>query len=374
MLAAAVVTGPGIAFVVGERGKPIENRPPAEFTGVDDGWDSLGSLGLYVADRLPLRQRAVRLDGWADRKGFDEDPAFGGGTTPRVISGKDGFLFLGEAFDEACDPPLPPTETAGRLAALATAVEASGRTMLTMVAPDKSSVHPELIPDGFVKRTCAMRSSDALWTALNAALIPGFVDLRSPLRAEAARTGHPLYLRTDSHWDEEGARVAVKQGIDYFAPGLFDDAEVPSVGQQAYIGDLTLLRADPVADAEPDFTTIRPDIEAVADDTIDDLGAGIDHHFVNDGPIDRLIQGKTLMFIDSYGSVALSILVPYFADLTVIDINTFDQDRFSKLIGDADRVWIISVERSTASRMANEIGAPSFVTSLAERLLPRAPG
>jgi len=369
-----VIAAPAIAFVAGQRGKPIENREPAEFTGLDDGWDSLSSFGHFIGDRLPLRQRAVRLDGWADEEVFAEDPAFGGSATPQVISGKDGFLFLSEAFDEACAPPLSAGDTAAHLAYLASIIEDSGRRVLTMVAPDKSSVHPELVPTDFVKRTCAARASDELWSALDAAAIPGFVDLRAPLREETARTGHPLYLRTDSHWDEEGARIAVRDGVDFFAPGLFDENEVPYVGQKAYIGDLTLLRADPTADAEPDFRTTRPGITAVSDETLDDLGAQIDHHFVNDGPRDRLIQGKTLMFIDSYGSVAQSMLVPYFADLTVIDINTFEQGRFTGLINTADQVWIMSVERSTAPRMANEIGSTPFLTYLQQHLTQRAPG
>lgn len=323
---------------------------------------------------MPLRQRAVRLDGWADEEIFDEDPAFGGSATPRVISGKDGFLFLSEAFDEACAPPLSADETAAHLAYLASIIQDSGRRVLTMVAPDKSSVHPELVPTAFVKGDCARTSSDQLWAALDAANIPGFIDLRTPLRQEAARSGHPLYLRTDSHWDEEGARLAVREGVDFFNPGLFDDAEVPYVGQKAYIGDLTLLRADAAADAAPDFRTTRPDITAVTDETLDDLGAQIDHHFVNSGPTDRLIQGKTLMFIDSYGSVARTLLVPYFADLTVIDINTFDTERFTDLISAADQVWIMSVERSTAPRMADEIGSTPFLTYLQQHLPTRSTG
>ena len=368
LVAVAVIAAPAVAFVVGQRGKPIENREPAEFTGVDDGWDSFNAFGDYIGDRLPLRQRAVQIDGWADEEVFAEDPAFGGGATPQVISGADGFLFLSEAFDEACAPPLSAEETASHLAYLASIIEDSGRRVLTMVAPDKSSVHPELVPTDFVKRDCAARSSDELWTALDAAAIPGFVDLRRLLRAETASTGRPLYLRTDSHWDEEGARVAVREGVEFFAPGLFDEAEVAYVGQKAYIGDLTLLRADPVADAQPDFLTTRPGVRAVSDDVLDDLGAQIDHHFVNAGPTDRLIQGKTLMFIDSYGSVAQTMLVPYFADLTVIDINTFDPSRFTDLITAADQVWILSVERSTATRMANEIGSTAFLTSLQQHL------
>jgi len=377
-----VIAGPALAFAIGQRGKPIENREPAAFTGLDDGWDSLTSFGHYIGDRLPLRQRAVRLDGWADEEVFDEDPAFGGSATPRVIGGKDGFLFLSEAFDEACAPPLSGAETAAHLAYLASIIQDSGRRVLTMVAPDKSSVHPELVPTDFVKRECAEKSSDELWAALDTANIPGFIDLRTPLREETARTGHPLYLRTDSHWDEEGARLAVREGVDFFSPGLFDDAEVAYVGQQAYIGDLTLLRADPTADAAPDYRTTRPGITAVADETLDDLGAQIDHHFINtesnngsnNGTADRLIQGKTLMIIDSYGSVARSLLVPYFADLTVIDINTFDTERFTDLISAADQVWIMSVERRTAPRMADEIGSTPFLAYLQQHLPTRSAG
>src|SRR5687768_12608693 len=48
VLAVGIVFAPALAFVLGERGKPTENREPAAFTGLDDGWDSLTSFGGYV--------------------------------------------------------------------------------------------------------------------------------------------------------------------------------------------------------------------------------------------------------------------------------------------------------------------------------------
>lgn len=367
-LSCGLLFAPSMAFVLGHRGAPIENRARVAFSGLDRGWSSLTDLGRYLADRLPLRARAVRDDGWIDQHVFHEDPAFGGTATPRVISGKDGFLFLADAIDNACQPNDSAPNTVQHLQRLAQLISGSGRVVLTMVAPDKSTVHPELLPTSMPKRECFDKYVNELWPGLDAAGIPGFVNLRNLLLAASSKTREALYLRKDSHWDPAGSIVAVRAAIEALAPGMWRESEVHYEGLAEYTGDLTSLQGNPRPDQEPVYSILRPDVTAVSVETIDETSGGLNRHFVNTAPAGRLIPGKTVMFLDSYGLVALPQIVPFFADLTVIRLVDFNADRFTKLITDSDRVWIMSVERSLAYRLTYEIGSQAFLDQLESAL------
>lgn len=359
---------PALAFAVGDRGEPMENRAAVEFGGFDAGWYSLASFGQYIADRLPLRSNAVTADAWLDENVFQEDPAFGGGSSPRVVRGADGFLFLADAIDVACAPNAPAEVAAANLDRLATIISESGRNVLTMVAPDKSTIHPELLPNDLPKAACFAEYTDALWGDLHEAEIPGFVDLRAALTDASAASREPLYLRKDSHWDSAGSLVAVERAVEHFAPGLWDDDEIHYLGLTDYVGDLTGLQGHPESDQAPRYVVRRPDVTLESITVIDDIEGGFNRRFINAGPEDRLIQGRSLMFLDSFGLAALQQIVPYFADLTVMRLVDFDAERFADLIDGADNVWLLSVERSSGYRLTEEIGSEAFFTALSTTL------
>ncbi len=373
-LACLLIFAPAVSFFFGERGRPMENRAPADFTGVDDGWQSVAAFGRFISDRLPLKSQAVRADAWTDEEVFGEDAAFGGGSSPRVLHGSDGFLFLADAIDAACSPAATPQQTAAHLSRLSTIIANSGRRVLMMVAPDKSSVHPELLPEDLATRACFDEYSDALWRSLDEAAIPGFINLRTLLREASAKSREPLYLRKDSHWDSAGSLQAVRAAIDYFAPGLWRDSEVDYIGLSEYTGDLTHMQGRPEVDEAPLYVVDRPDITLASSEAIDDIEGGFNRRFLNDGPDDRLIQGRTLMFLDSFGLVALPQIQPFFADLTVMRLVDFDEDRYTELISEADQVWMLTVERGSAYRLEVEVGSTQFLDHLERDLVVRADG
>jgi alginate O-acetyltransferase complex protein AlgJ len=371
-LSVAVLFAPAFAFLVGQRGKPIENRASVEFSGLDGGWDSFADLGAFVADRLPLRERAVRSDAWVDESVFGEDPAFGGSASPRVVRGRDGFLFLADAIDTACAPNAPVSDTVRNLAALSATIRASGRDVVTMVAPDKSSVHPELLPEDLPKARCFADYSDDLWGSMATADIAGYVDLRASLRSASADSNEPLYLRKDSHWDSAGSLVAIRQAVDHFAPGVWNPDEVRYAGLGDYVGDLTGMQGRPESDQAPIYAVERPYVTNVSTVAIDDVEGGFNRRFVNrsDTP-GRLVGGRTVMFLDSYGLVALPQLVPFFEDLTVVRLVDYAPEKFRSLIAESERVWLLTVERGASFRLSFEIGSPEFVDSLRTNLPAR---
>ncbi len=355
---------PIIAFAGGVRGRPMENRAPVEFQGLEPGWHAFTEFGGYVDDRLPLRRRAISADAWVDRNVFREDPAFGGGSSPRVITGSDGFLFLADAVDNACAPHAPPEESAANLDRFASIIADSGRTMVTMIAPDKSTVHPELMPSDMERRDCFDAYTTALWDDLAAADIPGFVDLRTALQERSRASREPLYLRKDSHWDNAGSLVAVEAAVEAFAPGLWDDDEVSYDGLGEYTGDLTGLLGNPQVDQAPLYSIVRPDVTQESMEVIDDIEGGFNRRWINSAPEGRLIPGRTLMFLDSYGLGAIAQLVPFFEDITVMRLVDYNPDRYVDLIENSDNVWFMSVERSSGYRLAFEMGSPEFLDQL----------
>ena len=370
LCAAAIILVPAVAFMFDGPGKPIENRAPAAYTGLDSGWRSVGSFGQFIADRVPLRANAVRLDAWVDEHVYNEDPAFGGGASARVLRGEQGFLFLADAIENACAPAAPPASSAANLAELARIVKASGRDVVTMVAPDKSSVHPELMPQNFGKRECFDQYTAELWSGLDNARIEGFVDLRTALTRESKATREALYLRKDSHWDSAGSLVAVQAMVDRFAPGLWSDDEVHYQGLGRYTGDLTGMQGQAQEDDAPIYSIVRPDVTSVSVEVIDDIEGGSNRRFINEAPPGRLIPGHTVMFLDSFGLVALPQIVPFFEDLTIIRLVDYEPQKFLLAIAGADRVWILCVERGLAYRMELEIGSRPFLDLLNEQLLP----
>ena len=369
LAAALLIFAPAIFFVARGPGHNTENRTQANYRGLDAGWDVFAAFGDYVADRLPLKTSAVRADAWIDEHVYREDPAFGGAAVPRVVRGKDGFLFLADALDVACTPPAPAASAVANLNALMQAIDDSGREVLTMIAPDKSSIHPELMPDEFGQKECWQSFTDELWAGMSDADIPDYVDLRAALIAESTASREPLYLRKDSHWDSAGSLVAVRAMVEHFAPGLWSEGEVEYKGLVRYTGDMTNMQGKPEEDDAPLYAVVRPDITNVSIEVFEDSdNSGVNRRFVNTGPPGRLIEGRTVMFYDSFGIAAMPQIVPYFADLTVIRFVDYDPQRFLDLIEGADRVWFMSNERSLFYRMEFEIGSPAFVELLHQQL------
>lgn len=367
LLAGALLFVPGAAYVAGAREEPIENRVQADPPSL--GWRTFDDLGRFVGDRLPLRHRAVRTDAWIDEHVFAEDPAFGGSSSPRVLRGNDGFLFLADAVDAACAPHAPPERTAANLHRFASIVASSGREMVTMVAPDKSTVHRELLPRGMAKKNCFSAYIDRLWSSLASADIPGYVDLRKALSRRARESREPLYLRKDSHWDSAGSLVAVEAAVERIRPGLWRPSEVRFDGLYKYRGDLTGLLGQVEEDEAPRYGVERPDVQRLPRTKAGSIERAAIGRFRNRAPSGRLLQGRTLLLLDSFGLVAVNQIAPFFEDLTTVNLADFDAARFTHLIEDAERVWFLSVERGLSYRLKEEIGSPRFLDRLAGVLL-----
>lgn len=363
-----LLCGPGFAYLLGARAGSIENRAVAPAPNLSDGWNVLRNLGPFLSDRLPLRSNAIRIDAFIDQQVFSEDPTFGVSANPRVIMGKLGFLFLADAIDNACLPNLDPTTSANHFAKLAKTISASGRKVAMLVAPDKSTVHPELLPDGMLKRKCFDDHREQLWRSLRNENIIGFIDLRSLLVSSSKSSRQPLYLRKDSHWDSAGSLLAVREIVKQFDSVLWDRAEVKQQERISYQGDLTGLRGIPESDTAPLLEIKIPNSKVTSSQRIGATDFDENKRVRRTSSV-PLIKGRTLFLLDSFGLAALPQLEPFFEDLTTFRLSDFQPELIKKLILDADNVIIMSVERSLGYRMLAEIGSPEFVKDLSEELV-----
>ena len=123
----ALFAAPAISYATGNRHTPSLNRALTDAHGFQDGWEIATIAGKAVNDRLPLRDRAIDIDSFIDREIFNEQPAFGGSATPQVLEGSDGFLFLKDAFDAACNPHGTPQSVSANVKRFADIIQRSGR-------------------------------------------------------------------------------------------------------------------------------------------------------------------------------------------------------------------------------------------------------
>ena len=271
-LAAALLFffGPAIAFIFGDRADPIENRPLAGMPSLNSGWQVIPGFNAWAIDHLPLRSQAVRADTYLSEAVFGEPPISGNHTTsgigsaaagnaspdsaapaifaaPRVIQGKDDWLYLADDFSLACDPKLSLPAVIDGLKRLHTAIEASGRKLVISVVPDKSTAVPQNLPESFAFKNCSEQRRREFWQEIVASKVP-FVDVREPL-AEAERAArHPMYLKLNTHWNMQGAAIWTKSVLAALDRRLIEGMTIPGVDEGTPSGESSFI-AGPVIDS-----------------------------------------------------------------------------------------------------------------------------
>lgn len=129
----------------------------------------------------------------------------------RVRAGRDGYLFLGDddgaVMAKATGTwPVPEglvAAQAEQLARVQARVEDSGARFLAVIAPNKHSIYPEMLPEDAVPAPRTV--TDDLAEAAAARDVP-LLDLRGALRS--AKDDVQAYMFTDTHWTRAGAAAS----------------------------------------------------------------------------------------------------------------------------------------------------------------------
>ncbi len=159
---------------------------------------------------------------------------------PQVRRGCEGWLFLREELDVRPDAEASMARRAAMIGQTAKLLEAQGIALVTAIAPDKSRIE--------AGRLCGLRRPAVLagrllrFNALMAEQRVDTVDLALVLdRLDGER-----YFRTDTHWNEQGARAAAQAIAAHLAgKGLAPEpgapVEITAKPARERVGDLIRL-------------------------------------------------------------------------------------------------------------------------------------
>lgn len=192
----------------------------------------------YFNEHFALRDKLVDANDFLRLRLFHEREF------ANVLIGEEDWLFYtGEdnIRDFECTSPFNARELAAlveRLQGWDERLSAQGVQFYFVIAPNKESIYPQYLPD-YIKtgwNTCRM---DQLMNALEITNIKT-LDLRQPLLLEAERT--QIYHRTDTHWNDTGALVAVQEIMGLIKQN-FPKVNFPSFDQftsglRSFSGDL----------------------------------------------------------------------------------------------------------------------------------------
>ena len=368
IIAFSILASPVVARVSGISSIVSENRALTAAPTTSDGWHYVHKLGKFLNDRLALRDKSLAIDSFIDRRLFGEEPAFGGAATPRVLEGSDGFLFLKDAFDAACNGHGTPESVTANVKRFADIIQRSGRKIVVTIAPDKSSVLLDKLPKDNPQSECHRLHQDQQWKALADAQIPGYIDMRSVLREEVAKYRRPLFFRQDSHWNMEGSLPVVRQVVNYFSPNIWKASDVTFNGLTEYLGDLEGMRGGTKMDETPIFGISRDQIKIAKSENDAAYAPGHRRLSQMSGPDGSLIKGKTLLLFDSFGMAAIEQIVPYFEDLTTVHFENFVIDKWIEDIKASENVWFLCVERGLGYRLTYDMGNKTFLDALDKAL------
>ena len=341
LLAAVFFFAPAFAWLTGERAKPIENRALVDFPSLDRGWDIFPVLTQWTTDYLPLRSNAVRLNTRLSENVFGEAPSTLAATGPvgvgqasklagqaaekpkdsqaaiPIVKGDHGWLYLAQDFTSACKPQWSMAAVERGLRRLDSIIRGSGRRLIVVVPPDKSTIERAEIPDDYALRRCAERGHRARIAALRRLDLPGFVDMQAVLEARRRRQRSPLYLSLDTHWTKVGAVLygqSVARAID---PRLLRKTEVLPAPDLTKDGDLTRLTGDLRQETQPGLKIERAGVSEPqrVERSLFPGGVQTREHRTSSPGGARLYPGPTLLHGSSFSGVSAAEMLPYFGDI-----------------------------------------------------------
>jgi hypothetical protein len=352
VLAVGFFAAPIAARVVGVEAEQFENRRFAEAPRLSQGWDAFQQATRFLVDRMPLRAQAVRTNTtiWADV--FGSDPRYGGETAlaadqalpfagaiedddrnvrvnedggalqgpATAKTGREGWLYLSEEFEQACDDTVSNELVLQRWGRLIQGFRNAGYPTELFVAPYKASVYPEHLAAEYPYDHCALKEKERFWRLL-AREGPGLGirELRSPLVRLKANAGDGLFMRTDTHWTTLGALVMVDAALDSLGEGVeLEPSEIVDRGPVRYRGNLSQAGASSESAVRDEY--------------------GIERH-----PDAPRVPGRTLLICDSFAYLWMRLFRPYFEDVRYISW-VEDEHKIARAIRRSDTVILEATE------------------------------
>ena len=212
----AIVLPLAAKFVLPDRAVATqENRRLARFPKLGLKGDILAAFPSafekYYDDQFAFRDLLIRWHHLIKLRLLGVSPS------PKVVLGKDGWLFDRDTVQYYAAPPLAPEaleKWRSFLEERQSFVAAKGHPFVLVFAPLPSTIYPEYLPEA-IRHEPRESRLDQLIAHLRAHSSLPIVDLRESLRA--GKDTEQLYQRTDTHWNELGAYRGYVQIMDSLA-------------------------------------------------------------------------------------------------------------------------------------------------------------
>lgn len=367
---------PALAYVVGVRAQPFENRDLHAFPDPSAGWSFFTGLSGWATDHLPLRQAGVAAAEGVSTGVFGDPPGSGYSSSPGpvgvspqapqqpgtpaeedrrrsypiVVSGKNDWIYLGQDVSYKCRPTMHLDEVIGKLQRLRSAVESSGRRFELLIAPDKLTAAPQNLPDNYVGEDCARERSTRLWQRAVAEL--NAIDVRDDLHRVERRLGHSVYDAKDTHWSYAGGMTMTRVLAEQLAPGVTSSWQVTPGELRPWPADIPpllgrsekrqLRRYSLAPDGTTDLTRY------VASDFRVPL------HLVQspaDRAVDGTVQGRVGLIADSFTQFASPFLAAALEDMLIVHPETMAENpagNTARLLVDREVIVVELAERHVA--------------------------
>jgi hypothetical protein len=189
-----------------------ENRVLAQWPAPPLTWAAVfeypARLNAYLTDNFPLRSELIILSNLARYQ-------LGYSTQPRVIVGRDGWLFYdngGHLANGRGLTRLNESELAQRRRGLRQRLDyavAHGFAFYVLSAPVKETIYPEKLPVWMDGTFRSSNETDQIVDAMQAVGMDKIVRVRDALLAEKPHKS--VYGPYDTHWTGDGAYVAYRE-------------------------------------------------------------------------------------------------------------------------------------------------------------------
>lgn len=264
---------------------------------------------------------------------------------PANIQGTGGMLFFGSDVPQACSSSRgTPAPTVRAMDRLGGALATHGRPLFMTVGPNKSTAVSERLPPAFAGRGCLLEASRAYSAGLRAAPKRSwtYLDYGALIEQAQARTGLPLYRLRDSHPDNYASLEFARMYAAALDPTVAASNVRVTPRTTTYTADMT-ARTQP-GERAPGLLVTRDGVRVHPRTSHADRVVHV--RSTTDGR-SRLLDARVLFIGDSFTDGPMGYLPLFFSDITKMSVLNAQTPTATRLMEQADVVFVESVERST---------------------------
>lgn len=357
-----VLFAPLAARLIGIKPAEIENRALASRPALEvretlkPGYFER-KWAIYLRDQLPFRDRAADFRAQVSLLAFKESP------NPRVIVGREGFLFLDREIDRACQNQVPVARMVDNARAWADWFASRGGRLVLVLVPDKAMVYADRLTDAGARRhACTQAKNEALRAGLATVGNLTYIDLYPELARMAAGAATPIYHLHDTHWLGSVSAMLPRRIVESLQPGLWRDEAIVAVD---HLHGQDLSRMIGVQEEAPDIR-FTPRVQRAGIVAEGDPASAVPRRIriAGEGP---LFEKPVALISDSFFNKSLDALEMHMRDIAHLRPSRLDEPAAAQALRERPVLVVQAVMRNaheifstqlTSERLGQVVGAP----------------